>query len=184
MSVRGHDSAQSKGQAIVMTRGPVQTDAMQQKITLLVIALATVTACAPLNTYYRAGVSVDRLNRDTTACEVKALRDVPASVQVRRTPPEFVPAYKRCDSAGNCTIVPGYVIPGETITFDPNDGLRKRVEGQCMADKGYAPVSIPPCPDHVAKAATVGKTRTLPTLTPKSCVIRNRDGSFQIVARG
>ncbi len=167
-----------------MTRGPVQTAQMQRKTTLLVIALATVAGCAPLNTYYRAGVSIERLNRDTTTCEVKALRDVPASVQVRRIPPEFVPAYKSCDSAGNCTIVPGYVIPGETITFDPNDGLRKRVEGQCMADKGYAPVTIPPCPDHVANAAPVGKTRTLPKLTPKSCVIRNRDGSFQIVSRG
>ncbi|QFT59858.1 hypothetical protein FIU94_13575 [Sulfitobacter sp. THAF37] len=157
---------------------------MKQMSMAAILALLSVAACAPLTTYYKPGASVERLNRDTTACQVAALRDVPASTQVRRTPPEFVPPRRRCDSAGNCTVVPGYYIPGETVSFDPNDGLRKRVERQCMADRGYAPVSIPPCPDTVARAAPPAATRVLPALGPQACVIRNRGGSFQIVNRG
>ncbi|APE45364.1 hypothetical protein BOO69_07750 [Sulfitobacter alexandrii] len=151
---------------------------------IALLGLGLATGCAPLTTYYKPGVAVDRLNRDTTACQVSALRDVPASTQVRRIPPEFVPPRRRCDSAGNCSVVPGYYIPGETVSFDPNDGLRDRVERQCMADKGYAPVSIPPCPDTIARAAPPAATRVLPALGPRACVIRNRDGSFQIVNRG
>jgi hypothetical protein len=70
------------------------------------------------------------------------------------------------------------------ISYDPNDGLRKQVERQCMADIGYSPVSIPVCPDNVARAVPPAATRVLPALGPKACVIRNRDGSFQIVNRG
>ena len=81
-----------------------------------IFGLGVAASCAPLTTYYKPGVAVDRLNRDTTACQVAALRDVPASTQVRRLPPEFIPPRRRCDSAGNCTVVPGYYIPGETIS--------------------------------------------------------------------
>ena len=70
------------------------------------------------------------------------------------------------------------------MTFDPNEDLRNRVEAQCMADKGFAPVSIPACPRNVARAAPTRATTTLPALNPKSCVIRNSDGSFQIVTQG
>jgi len=141
-------------------------------------------ACAPLNTYYRPGATVAAVNRDTTACQVSALQQVPSSVQVRRLPPEYVPPRRQCDSAGRCVTSRGYYIPGEVVSFDPNDALRKRVEVQCMADKGFAPVSIPPCPDNMAKAAPARATTTLPSLTPTSCVIRNSNGSFQIVNRG
>lgn len=142
-------------------------------------------ACTPLNTYYKPGASVATLERDATACQVRALRKVPASTQVRRIPGEFVPPVKQCANDGTCRIVrPGYFIPPEVITFDPNDALRKRVEGQCMADKGYAPVSIPPCPEAIANATPAKATKRLPPLTANSCAIRNQDGSFQIVTRG
>ncbi|MCX7559873.1 hypothetical protein OS190_09865 [Sulfitobacter sp. F26204] len=143
-----------------------------------------VLGCAPLETYYKPGASVAMLNRDTTACEVKALKDVPASFQVRRRPAIFVPGNRSCDAAGNCTGYQGYYIPGGVESYDPNLALRGRVEKQCMADKGYAPVTIPPCPDSVAKAAPTAATSRLPNLTGKSCVIRNSDGTFQIVTRG
>lgn len=157
---------------------------MKRMLISAIVATSVVGGCAPLTTYYQPGKSVSTLNRDTTACAVSALRDVPASTQIRRIPPEFVPARKRCNSAGNCTITPGYYVPGEVISYDPNDGLRKQVERQCMADIGYSPVSIPVCPDNVARAVPPAATRVLPALGPKACVIRNRDGSFQIVNRG
>ena len=141
-------------------------------------------ACAPLNTYYKPGASVALLQRDTTSCQVSALRKVPDATQVRRIPPTYVPPVKECRKGGKCRIKrAGYYIPGEVIAFDPNDGLRRQVEGQCMADKGYAPVSIPPCSESIAKATPAKATKRLPTLTPTSCVIRNADGSFQIVTR-
>lgn len=144
-----------------------------------------VGACTtPLDTYYRPGATVQKVERETIACEVSALRQVPASTQTRRLPPRFVPPQQFCDSAGACTVRPGYYIPGEVVSFDPNDGLRQRVEQQCMADRGYAPVSIPECPESIAAAAPYRAQKTLPKLNAQSCVIYQQDGTFQIVTRG
>ncbi len=151
---------------------------------LILPCLLVLSACAPMTTYYKPGATVSALGRATTECQVKALKDVPTSVQVRRLPPEYVPPRRICNAAGQCRVLRGHYIPGEVISFDPNDGLRRRVEGQCMADRGYAPVTIPACPDGVARAAPRAATTTLPSLRETSCVIRNRDGSFQIVNRG
>lgn len=169
---------------IVIRACDLHDTGMKQFLILTGLAAMVLGACAPLTTYYKPGVSVAALERSTTNCQVKALRDVPASTQVRRIPPEFVPPVKKCDADGKCTIVrAGYFIPAEVYTFDPNDGLRKDVERQCMASKGFAPVSIPPCPDSLARATPARATRVLPKLTPKSCAIRNADGSYQIVTR-
>ena len=169
----------------VLAPGTRHNVPMKQFLFTALSAGVMVAACSPLNTYYKPGASVAALNRDTTNCKVQALRDVPASTQVRRIPPEFVPPVRQCDANNRCTVIrPGYFIPGEVISYDPNDKLRKQVEGQCMADKGYAPVSIPPCPDSIARSTPARATKTLPALNPKSCVIRNQDGSFQIITRG
>ena len=152
---------------------------------ILTAAVALFCAsCAPLKTYYQPGVSVALLQKDTTNCKVKALNDVPPSTQIRRTPPRYIPGRRYCDSAGRCHIRGGFYVPGETYSYDPNDGLRKAVEQQCMAAIGYAPVSIPRCPESIKRAAPKDFTRTLPPLTASSCVIRNDDGSFLIVSRG
>lgn len=149
----------------------------------LMAGLALIVGCAPLETYYKPGATVATLNRETTACQVRALRDVPPSTLTRRKPPVFIPPSQVCDASGNCAVRPGYYVPGGFETYDPNDGLRLRVERQCMADKGFAPVSIPVCPDGIANAAPSGVTTRLPPLSDRSCVIRNSDGSFQIVDR-
>ncbi len=149
-----------------------------------VLSAAALMACSPLETYYKPGAAVSTVNRETTACQVKALRDVPPSTLTRRKPPIFVPGNRVCDADGNCRGHRGYYIPGGIETYDPNDGLRLRVERQCMADRGFVPVSIPQCPDGVANAVPARATTRLPALTENSCVIRNSDGSFQIVNRG
>ena len=146
--------------------------------------LLALSACAPLNIYYKPGASVAVAQRQTTACKVDALAKVPVSTQIVREPPYYVPPRLQCNNEGQCVTIPGYYEPGEIYTVDRNLGLRKQVEVQCMADAGFAPVSIPPCPQGVAKAAPVRATATLPPLSEKSCVIRNRDGSFQIVNQG
>jgi hypothetical protein len=156
---------------------------MRTRLATLLLTLA-LPACAPLTLYYKAGTPVATVERDTTACQVQALRDAPVANQVRRTPPTYVPPRRTCDSAGNCTTTAGYYLPGEVYTVDVNSALRKKVENQCMADRGYSPASIPACPQGVKQAAPLAATATLPRLTPKSCAIRNRDGSFQIVNQG
>ena len=157
---------------------------MKHRSFSLILSAAALLACAPLETYYKPGATVATMKRDTTTCEVNALRDVPVSFQIRRKPPIFVPGNRSCDAAGNCTSHHGYYINGGVESYDPNVALRNRVEVQCMADMGYAPVSIPPCPDSIAKATPPAATTRLPALSENSCVIRNKSGSFQIVNKG
>lgn len=154
---------------------------MRIPVIFSVLSAAALTACVPLSTYYREGAAVSLVQRDALNCEVKALKDAPVANQTRVTPPRYVPARRSCSSSGACHVTPGYYIPGQTYTVDANQGLRKRVEAQCMADKGYAPVDIPACPDRIVKAAPPAVTSTLPALTPKSCVIKYKNGTYQIV---
>lgn len=156
---------------------------MKTPFAALIVMLA-LPACAPLTLYYQPGVPVAKLERDTTACQVRALRDAPVANQVRRTPTTYVPPRRICNSAGACSTTGGYYLPGEIYTYDVNGPLRKRVETQCMADLGYSPASIPACPQGVKQAAVPAATATLPRLTSRSCAIRNPDGSFQIVNQG
>ncbi|WP_341235142.1 hypothetical protein [uncultured Sulfitobacter sp.] len=153
-------------------------------VTMTVAVMIGLGACAPLKTYYKPGADITAVQRQTTACEVEALAKVPVSTQIRRAPPRFIPPREICNSAGRCRVLPGYYEPGAVYTVDPNVDLRNRVESQCMADQGFVPVSIPACPSAVAQAAPQRATTTLPPLNDKSCVIRNDDGSFQIVTRG
>lgn len=173
----------ARGNCVVTAAFSGHSCVMPHRLFLALAGLITLSSCASLETYYKPGGSVAQLNRDTLACEVRALRDVPQSSAVRRKPPIFVPGRKVCSAEGACTTEPGYYVPGGVERYDPNADLRDRVERQCMADKGYAPVSIPACPDGVAKAAPSRATTRLPKLTEGSCVIRNSDGTFQIVSR-
>jgi hypothetical protein len=144
-------------------------------------ALTLLAACAPLSIYHRAGTPVAQMQSDTVDCEVSALRQVPVATQVRREPPEFVPPRQVCDSAGNCYTRPGYWIEGAIYTVDANEGLRARVQDQCMIAKGYAPVTLPVCSQAVAQSVPVARTVTLPPLGPNACVVRNQGGTWQIV---
>lgn len=148
------------------------------------VAAVFITACAPLNTYYKPGASVTATQRQTLSCEVEALEKAPRATRTVQEPSRFVPPRRICKSDGTCRTFAGYFEPGQIYTIDPNSDLRARVERQCMADAGFAPVSIPACPASVADAAPARATTTLPPLNPKSCAIKNPDGSFQIVTRG
>lgn len=149
-------------------------------ISLLCFALV-LTACAPLRIYHKPGVPVARWQSDTTRCEVRALRDAPVANQVRQQPPVYVPPRQICDRTGACRLTGGYWYPGEIYTVDVNAGLRRLVETQCMAERGYVPVDIPRCPDGLTVR---GRTTVLPPLTEGSCFVRFEDGGFAIVNRG
>jgi hypothetical protein len=147
----------------------------------ILFALTVLAGCATgMSTYYAPGVSVSRMQTDTTRCEVQALKDAPVANQIRQNPPIFFPGSQYCNAAG-CYYRPGYWVDGGIYTVDVNRNLRARVLDLCMAQKGYAPVSLPRCSGAVAAAAPRAQTQTLPALTEASCVIRYDDGSWQIV---
>lgn len=136
-------------------------------------------ACAPLSIYYKPGAEVTRLQTDTTACEVQALKDAPVATQIRQNPPVFYPGRVYCDGAGRCWRGEPYWLEGSIYTVDVNADLRRRVTDQCMAGKGYTPARVPLCP--VGVTVPPGRTDVLPPLSPNSCAIKNADGSFRIV---
>jgi len=138
------------------------------------------SGCLPLSTYYAEGVSFAQLERDNTDCDVRALRDAPVASQVRQGAPRYVPR-RVCDAHGNCYTRGGYWVPGDIYTVDVNADLRARVKAQCMGDRGYRAVEIPACSASVARAAPPGQTTILPAWSENTCVIKNDNGSIQIV---
>lgn len=148
----------------------------------IAVLLVVTTGCLPVNTFYAEGVPLETLERDSTACDVAALRDAPVANQTRQAPPRLI-SRRHCDAAGQCTDQ-SYWVPGEIYSVDVNADLRNRVKGQCMADKGYRPVEIPACPAAIAKAAPAGPSPVLPHLSPQSCAIRTEGGRLRIVNQG
>jgi hypothetical protein len=162
-------------------RNRCNTCGMRIPVFFATLAGLVLTGCLPLSIYYREGVSVSRLERDTLNCEVSALKAAPVANQTIVEPPRWVAPRQVCDGNGVCHTQPGYFIPGETYIVDVNRSLRKKVEQQCMADKNYTPVKIPACSEGIKRAAPARATSTLPALSPQSCVIRYEGGSYQIV---
>ncbi|GGH25351.1 hypothetical protein [Cribrihabitans marinus] len=145
------------------------------------VAALVLTGCAPLSIYHKPGVQVSRLEADTTRCEVAALKDVPVNTQIRQGAPIYRPGGRYCRD-GRCWTGPGYWDSGPVYTVDANRGLRDRATELCMAEKGYRPVSLPPCSQGIRSQVPLGRMTTLPRLTPASCFLRNEDGSYRIIS--
>ena len=151
---------------------------------LLLCSMLAITGCGPLTTYYKPGVTVAQLERDQSQCQVKALRDVPPSKQLRQYPAEFLPGKRICNAQGKCRVKPGRIIPGRIETFDPNDELRARVARQCMSARGYTRESIPLCSESQRKGATAAPTTRLPKLTAHACYVQLEGGKVRILTGG
>jgi hypothetical protein len=151
-------------------------------ISLIGIALA-LGACEPMSLFHRPGVSVAQMQSDSTECEVQALRDAPVASQMRQNPPVFIPGNTFCNADGQCRTSPGTWIPGAYSTVDVNADLRSRVMQQCMAKRGYQPVTLRDCSSGIRAAVTPAQTTILPKLTETSCVIRHDGGAWQIVTQ-
>lgn len=157
---------------------------MKPVLPVLSAVLLAGACAAPLSIYYRPGVSVSRMQTETTNCQVAALKDAPVANQVRQRPPVYFPGRQYCNAGGGCWYAPGYWVDGGIYTVDVNRDLRNQVEAQCMAKKGYRPVSLPNCSANVKAAAPPAATSTLPQISQNSCVIRYDNGSWQIVTPG
>ncbi|MEM9551530.1 MAG: hypothetical protein AAGA05_10165 [Pseudomonadota bacterium] len=145
---------------------------------LIGICLLVGACSTSLDTFYRPGGTVSRLETDMLNCEVQALADAPVANEVRQTPSFYVPGNFYCTSRYYCH---GGWSGGEIYTVDVNKDLRTRVTNQCMAEKGYSRVSIPRCSDIVAAQVPERTTTVMPNLSPGSCVVRNSDGTYQLV---
>ncbi|WP_037315902.1 hypothetical protein [Ruegeria halocynthiae] len=150
----------------------------------LLLPVMVLSSCGPLSLYYREGESVSRMQTETTQCQVQALKDAPVANQVRQGAPTYWPGRTYCDSQGRCHRSPGWWQPGQVYTVDVNKGLRNTVEAQCMAQKGYRPVSLPPCKQGVKSRVPAVPTTTLPPLSTQSCFVKFDNGSFQIITPG
>ncbi|WP_170328869.1 hypothetical protein [Ruegeria arenilitoris] len=151
----------------------------------LLIPMVALSACSgPLSLYYREGESVSRAQSETTQCQVLALKEVPVANQVRQSPPTYWPGRTYCDGRGRCYRSGGWWQPGRVYTVDVNQGLREQVEAQCMAKKGFRPVSLPPCKQNVSSRVAAVPTTKLPPLSTESCYVKFDNGSFQIITPG
>ncbi|CAD0185466.1 hypothetical protein RUESEDTHA_02353 [Ruegeria sp. THAF57] len=150
----------------------------------LLIPVLTLTSCGPLSMYYREGESVSRMQTDTTECRVQAVNNVPVATQVRQSPPTYWPGRTYCHGNGRCYRSAGWWQPGQVYTVDVNQGLRNNVEAQCMAKKGYRPVSLPPCRQNVKSRVPAQRTTQFPPLSTESCFVKFNDGAFQIITPG
>ncbi|WP_170325128.1 hypothetical protein [Ruegeria arenilitoris] len=156
-----------------------------KSILRLLIPMIALSGCSgPLPLYYREGESVSRMQSETTQCQVLALEDVPVANQVRQSPPTYWPGRTYCDGRGRCHRTSGWWQPGNVYTVDVNQGLRNQVEAQCMAQKGFRPVSLPPCRQNVKSRVQAAPTTTLPPLSTESCYVKFDNGSFQIITPG
>jgi hypothetical protein len=144
----------------------------------------TLAACAPLSIYYKPGVAVSRMENDRLNCATDALQKAPVANQIRQRPPIYYPGRQVCNSLGQCAYTPGYWVDGGFYTVDVNQPLRKDLEQNCMAQKGYQPVSLPRCSAPISDNAPKQATTTLPRITEDTCVIPYKDGSYQIVTPG
>ncbi|PIE12733.1 MAG: hypothetical protein CSA70_08515 [Rhodobacterales bacterium] len=151
------------------------------KSILACAALAFLTGCLPLGTYYKPGVEVARKDRDLMNCKVSGAQKVPVSQRTRIIPGPYYPSRQICDSDEKCYTIPGHYGPDQVEIYDANAPLREQVVAQCMTDGGYERVKIPHCKANIRVAP--GQTKVFPKLTPTSCVIR-QNGQWQIVDPG
>ena len=174
----------ARGVKRIVFAAPLRHSDPMRHTRLLLLLCLTLAACGPLSIFYKPGVSVARMQTDQTNCEVRALKDAPVANQIRQRPPIYFPGNRVCNAAGSCYYTPGYWVDGGVYTVDTNADLRRRVLAQCMGNKGYRPVEIPPCPASVSSQVPPAQTQKLPTLTEKTCAIKHQNGTWQIVTRG
>jgi hypothetical protein len=145
------------------------------------VAGILLAGCTPTaeTTYWRDGATGRQWDQAITQCQVQALREVPQSVAVGSTPTYQTPTQTSCYTIGNtvqCSTTGGQVYGGQVYSYDPNAGLRSRVEAQCMANRGYALVTIPTCTSEQRSAGTLRPLSG--RLPPFSSVVCTFEGSF------
>lgn len=142
----------------------------------ILVSTISLSACAPQVTegYWQDGAAVSRIDQSFTQCQVEALRDVPQSVAVGTQPSYTTPVQTNCYNTGysaQCSSTGGQIIGGQTYSYDPNAGLRNRVEAQCMANRGFSLVSLLVCTATQRNSGALrGFSGNLPPLQTVACI--------------
>lgn len=140
--------------------------------------LPVLTACAPVDTWHKAGESAAQLSADLTACRVQGVQTVHPNTQIGVTPIHRTPPRRQCfekDDKVRCHTIPGKVYGGQPYTYDANASLRGDVVTQCMTGRGYRPVTLPAC--TAAQRPAPLADRGMPPLTAESCAVTTRSGT-------
>jgi hypothetical protein len=159
---------------------------------LLLIAVAGCTPQTPYERYksgtplrsfpYKTGANAASSNRAITDCEVTAAQRVPQQLVIQTTPTYVTPTQTQCNRYGTqtfCNTTGGQVMGGETYSRDANAGLRSRVYGQCMADKGYTFVDIPACPQGTPLMGSFAEAKLRP-LSRNTCYLVTPNGTMAV----
>lgn len=112
------------------------------------------------NFAYKTGATLPSLNQDITNCKVEAVQRVPQQQVIKTTPSFTTNTQTFCNRIGTqtiCNTTGGNTIGGDVYTVDANTGLREQVYHQCMANKNYRYVNLPPCPEGVTFKNENGK---------------------------
>lgn len=133
--------------------------------------------------YYREGATTAEVDRARDACAVEAYRSAPVLHRTRIIPGPLIPPRKVCDASGACVIYPATQGLPEIERYDANVEKRAVLTRSCLAERGYARVSLPYCDASAKSSVPVGVTRTLPRLTEQSCIISRGPNAYQIVTR-
>lgn len=123
------------------------------------------------NFAYKNGATLGSIGQDTTNCQVEAVQKVPQQQVFQTTPSYTTPTQTFCNRIGTqtlCNTSGGQTFGGNTYSTDANEGLRIKVFYQCMANKNYRYVNLPPCPDGAVLSGGAGKN-TLPPLSNTTC---------------
>ena len=135
-----------------------------------------------MNFAYKTGASFSSTNNDITNCQVEAAQRVPQQQVVQTTPSYTTNTQTFCNRIGTqtlCNTTGGQTIGGNTYSTDANAGLRSRVFYQCMANKNYRYVNIPPCPEGVVFRSS-DAPGVLPPLSETTCYRVYPDGAWSV----
>ena len=153
---------------------------MMRPARLLLPAFVALAACTPPSLYHKPGGSMGALDRDLAACRAAAAREVPQALRTRTIAPDTM-LRPVCLPNGYCYWDRVTLRPAQIETYDANSDLRAEVIRLCMADKGYARVTLPACAPAVASQATIRSDSALPGLSDRSCALRTDAGRWRVV---
>jgi len=146
-------------------------------ITAALSAALTLAGCLPSTVYHAPGVDIATRDADVAICDRQALAEYPVRLQTRYTPRYYVPPRQICDSAGACTVRPGYFEGGDPYTVDVNEAGRRTAAQGCMGARGYTRIGLPNC----EAGDEVRLSTVMPPLTGGTCLYRAAPGPALIV---
>lgn len=145
-----------------------------RNIIALILSGLIVASCAATSfpTYVKPGATVDRVSRDSAACDVEANRLFPAANFPVVYPYATVGYYPGAWGWGG----------GATITTtDVNASMRIQHRNQCMRVKGYTPYTFPICTSAQMNGQSFAPLTRSPVPSPNICAVPVEGGGRALI---